>query len=100
MTAPADYLQIACVVEQSHVSFVRFLVMHDSRVRVRSSYGQVHTTPPASEVVAGQDIVTQGAPVLGVVQLAVFIGGCGALGNSKKLKLYIETRQIYLYRSV
>ena len=74
--------------------------MHDYRVRVRSSYGQVYTTPPASEVVAGQDIVTQGAPVLGVVQLAVFIGGCGALGNSKKLKLYIEARQIFSYRSV
>ena len=74
--------------------------MHDCRVWVRSSYGQVQTTPPASEVVAGQDIITQGEPVLGVVQLAVFIGVCGALGNGKKLKLYIEIHQIYLYRSV
>ena len=63
---------------------MRLLVMHDCRARVRSSSGQVHTTPLASEVVAGQDIATQGAPLLGVVQLAVLIGGCGALGHSKK----------------
>ena len=35
-------------------------------------------------MVTGRDIVTQGAPLLGVVQLAVFISSYGALGNSKK----------------
>ena len=63
---------------------MRFLVMHDCRARVRSSVGQVYTTPLAYEVVAGQDSARQGAPLLAVVQLAEFIGGCGALGHSKK----------------
>ena len=73
MIAPADCLKIAWIVEQHQVSFVRLLVMHDCGSWVRSSAGQVHTTPLTAEVVADQDIATQGAPLLGLVQLAVFI---------------------------
>lgn len=51
------------------------LVMHDGGARVRTPVSQVHVTPLAAVVVSGQDGPAQGTPLLGVVQLAVFVGG-------------------------
>ena len=49
---------------------------HDFKVLIRSSAGLGHAELPASEVVVGQDDVTQGALLLGIVKFVVFFGTC------------------------
>ena len=46
--------------------------------------GQANATPLASVVVAGEDRATQGTPLLGEVEFAIFISSGGAFDDGKK----------------
>ena len=67
-----DYLGLRT---KSGFRYVVFLT-HDFRILIRSSAGLGHAELPASEVVVGQDDVTQGALLLGIVKFVVFLGTC------------------------
>ena len=46
--------------------------------------GQANATPLASVVVAGEDRATQGTPLLGGVEFAIFVSSGGAFDHGKK----------------